>query len=208
MAAALILALSLLATDAATDKGSAGGGEPLPAGAPTDDYELTGWCFGALGEYLDIYDRVKPDLIEIDKTWGTSVKESEPYASDIAAARTELKVLAGALESAEKASPQPIATQGAAAIKKGQSIWLMVENRPRRELARAWLTWGLPDQCAATARTLAAKSSLLGKALTYNNKPDATTALAPAPSNDGPLTIQPIAPVRRAEPALTPATPS
>jgi hypothetical protein len=199
MATALLLALSLLATDA-----TATGGEPLPPGAPTDAYELTGWCFGALGEYLDIYDKVKPDLIDIDKTWGTSVKgEREPYASDIAAARAELKVLAGALEAAEKASPRPIAPQGAAAIKKGQSIWAMVEARPRRELARAWLTWGLPDQCATNARTLAAKSALLGKALTYNTKPDEATPVAAPPTTDGPI-LQPIAPVTRAAPRPAP----
>ncbi|HZZ37241.1 MAG TPA: hypothetical protein VFE03_16080 [Caulobacteraceae bacterium] len=204
MATALLLALSLLATDT-----TATGGEPLPPGAPTDSYELTGWCFGALGEYLDIYDKVKPDLIDIDKTWGTSVKESEPYASDIAAARAELKVLAGALEAAEKASPRPIAPQGAAAIKKGQSIWAIVESRPRRELARAWLTWGLPDQCATNARTLAAKSALLGKALTYNTKPDEAAPMAPPPTTDGPI-LQPIAPVTRAAPppAPTPRAPA
>src|SRR5438034_3135355 len=161
MAPALLLALSLLASTATADTG---GGEPLPPGAPTEDYELTGWCYGALGEYLDIYDKVKPDLIAIDKQWGSSVKESEPYASDIAAARAELKVLASALEAAEKASPKPIAPQGAAAIKQGQGIWAPVEMKTRRELARAWLTWGVPDKCGTTARTLAARSSVLGKA--------------------------------------------
>src|SRR5262245_46314090 len=112
MATALLLTLALLAADATPP---AGGGEPLPAGAPTDEYRLTGWWFGALGAYLEIYDVVKPDLIEIDKMWGTTVPgEREPYASDIAAARAELKVFAGALEAAEKASPKPIAQQGAA----------------------------------------------------------------------------------------------
>ena len=105
-------------------------GEPLPPGAPTAPYELSAWCYGALGEYLDIYDRVKPDLRAIDKMFGSSVKnEKEPYASDIAASRDELKVLAGAVEAAEKASPSPIQPQGAEAIKAGRAIWSPAEAK-------------------------------------------------------------------------------
>ena len=144
-------------------------GEPLPAGAPTAEYPLSAWCFGALDEYLSIYDQVKPDLRDIDRMFGSAVKnEPDPYAQDMAAARDELKVLAGAVEAAEKASPTPIATEGAKAIKQGRAIWGPAEAKTRRELARAWLSWGLPDRCDATARALTAKASLLGQALKYN----------------------------------------
>jgi len=203
MATALLLTLALLATDAAPPAA----GEPLPPGAPTDEYQLTGWCFGALGTYLEIYNVVKPDLIEIDKTWGTTVKgETEPYQSDIAAARAELKLFAGALEAAERASPRPIANQGAVAIKQGQSIWRPVQLKTRRELARAWLSWGLPDRCGVVARELTAKASLLGRALTYNtgdNAAQPNAAAAPA----GALAIQPIAPVTPAAPPQTQSQP-
>lgn len=156
-------------------------GEPLPPGAPTQPYELSAWCFGALGEYLDIYDRVKPDLRSIDKMFGSSVKnEKEPYSSDIAAARVELKVLASAVESAEKASPSPIQERGAAAIKAGRAIWAPAEGKTSRELARAWLTWGLPDRCDSTARQLAASSAVLGAALKYNSSA-ATPDVTPPP---------------------------
>ena len=101
--------------------------------------------------------------------FGSSVKnEKEPYAGDIAAARDELKVLANAVESAEKASPSPIQDRGAEAIKTGRAIWAPAETKTQRELARAWLTWGLPDKCDSTARQLAASSSVLGQALKYN----------------------------------------
>ena len=144
-------------------------GEPLPPGAPSEPYELSAWCYGALGEYLDIYTRVEPDLRAIDKMFGSSVKnEKEPYASDIAASRDELKVLAGAVEAAERASPSPIQDQGAAAIKIGRAIWAPAELKSGRELARAWLTWGLPDQCDSTARQLAAGAAVLGQALKFN----------------------------------------
>lgn len=179
---ALVLAISLMASDAAPP---AQPGEPLPAGAPQEEYPLAAWCYGALSEYLDVYDRVKPDLVTIDKMFGTSQPhEPEPYASDMAAARVELKLIGHAVQAAEQASPSAIAPQGVEAINLGRSIWRPAEMKTRRELARAWLTWGLPDRCDSNARQLAAKSALLGKALSYNN-PSATDAPAPpAPTPD------------------------
>jgi len=205
MAPALILALALLASDAPAPSAP---GEPLPPGAPTEDYALAGWCYGALGEYLQIYDKVKPDLIDIDRMFGSSVKnEKQPYASDIAAARIELTVIAGAIEAAEKASPQPIAQQGAQAIQLGQSIWRPAESKTRRELARAWLSWGLPDRCDSNARTLAAKASVLGKALSYNTAPAAPPPVAEAPAAKGPQAVAPSPPPEAAAEAPPPAHP-
>ena len=162
-------------------------GEPLPPGAPTQPYPLSAWCYGALSEYLDIYDRVQPDLRAIDKMFGSSVKnEKQPYASDIAAARDELTVLAGAVEAAEKASPSPIQEEGRASVKTGRAIWAPAEGKSERELARAWLTWGLPDKCDSTARQLSASSAVLGQALKYNagqETPAPATEAAPAPSS-------------------------
>jgi hypothetical protein len=133
-----------------------------------------------MSEYLEVYDRVKPDLRAIDKMFGSSVKnEAEPYASDMAAAREELKVLAGAVEGAEKASAQVIAPQGAQAVKMGRAIWSPAEEKTRRELARAWLSWALPDRCDSNAHELTAKSALLGKVLKYNTT-SATDAASPA----------------------------
>jgi hypothetical protein len=174
-AAAMILALSLLASDATP----APVGEPLPSGAPQRDYPLAAWCYGALSEYLDVYDRVKPDLITIDKMFGSSVPgEKVPYASDMAAARVELKVLGHAVQAAEQASPKAIAPEGVEAINLGRSIWRPAESKTRRELARAWLSWALPDRCDSNARELTSKSALLGRALNFN-APSATEAPAP-----------------------------
>jgi hypothetical protein len=172
---ALLLALTLMAADPAPQAA----GEPLPPGAPSAEYPLAAWCYGALSEYLDVYDRVKPDLVKIDKMFGTSEpKEREPYAHDMAAARVELKVLGHAVQAAEQASPQPIAPQGVEALNQGRAIWHPAEAKTSRELARAWLSWALPDRCASNARELSAKSALLGKALKYNN-PSATDAAPP-----------------------------
>ena len=186
-------AISLLAFGLALSSASlaraADEGEPLPSSAPTKPYDLAAWCYGAMSEYLDIYERVKPDLKAIDKTFGSSVKnEAEPYASDMAAAREELKVLAGAVEGAEKASAQVIAPEGEQAVKMGRAIWSPAEQKTRRELARAWLSWALPDRCDANARELATKSALLGKVLKYNTT--SATDAAP-PTADAPPAPQP-----------------
>jgi hypothetical protein len=188
-ARALALPLSLLALAVAPQRVAAQG-EPLPSGAPTQPYELAAWCYGAMSEYLTVYQRVIPDLRAIDRTFGSSVKnEAAPYAADMAAARTELKILAGAVEAAEKASPQVIAPRGVAAVKLGRSIWSPAEEKTRRELARAWLSWALPDACDSNARELTAKSALLGQVLKYN-APSATdpgaTAPTPPPPTPGP----------------------
>jgi hypothetical protein len=165
-----------------------------------------------MSEYLAIYDRVKPDLKAIDKMFGSSEpNEPQPYASDMVAARQELKVLADAVTAAEKASPNPIAQQGAAAVKLGRSIWAPAEAMTSRELARAWLSWALPDRCDTTARGLASKSALLGQALKYNTPPpDAEAAPAAAPTSE-PAGQPPVAgdstPTSPASPEAAPAAP-
>jgi hypothetical protein len=79
--------------------------------------------------------------------------------------------------------------------------------KTRRELARAWLTWGLPDRCDSNARQLAAKSALLGKALSYNN-PSATDAPAPpAPTPDTAPATAPAPTADTAKPADAAAPP-
>jgi hypothetical protein len=226
MARAWILALTLMAssamvappvasaqdaaapTPAAASGADAAGepqGEPLPPGAPTDAYELTGWCYGALAEYLEIYDQVKPDLKAIDKMFGTPVKEADPYHEDVAAYRDELKIFGNAIVATEKASPQVISGRGAQAIRAGQAIWQPAEARSRRELARAWLSWGMPDRCDSNARSLLAKSTVLGKALSFNSSGnsggaapkagDAAAAAANTGGDAGALTLAPIAPI-------------
>jgi len=159
-------------------------GEPLPADAPTQPYELAAWCYGAMDQYLYIYGQILPQLRDIDKLFGSSVKnEPEPYADDMAAAKVELGVLKNAVQSAEKASIKVISPDGARAVSLGRGIWGPAETHTRRELARAWLSWALPDRCDTNARELAAKSNLLGQALKYNG-PSATES-PPAPVNIG-----------------------
>jgi hypothetical protein len=152
----------------------------IPPGAPTDDYGLVGWCYGALGEYLTIYDDIKPDLKAIDKMFGSPVVEAEPYHDDMAEARKAEKRFAAAMEAAEKASPQPISQHGADSIAKGRGIWSVVRLKTRRNLVDAWLFWGVPDRCETTAKTLKTRATLLGQAMAVS-VPAVETAAKPAP---------------------------
>ena len=168
----------------------------VPAGAPTDDYLFVAWCYGATDEYLDIYERVKPDLKAIDKLFGSPVKEAEPYASDVADEHKALKRFAAAITAAEKASVHPIGEQGAAAMTNGRLIWRAAELLPSRKLADAWLYWGIPNRCEKTAASLKARSILMGQALAKD-----------APMPDAPPVSALTAPVK-AQPSADAASPA
>jgi hypothetical protein len=215
MILALALAAALMAADAPPARA---GGEPLPPGAPTDSYELSAWCYGALDEYLSIYQKVKPDLRDMDHMFGTPVVEEEPYHADMAAYHVELKLIGDSVTQAEKASPRPIAEDGAAAIRQGRAIWSIAETKPERDLARAWMLWALPDRCDTNARELAQRSVLFGKALNYNSarpppepapggQPSASTPVDQQLSGPGPAPTDPAAmpPAADMAPAPPPA---
>jgi hypothetical protein len=184
MIPALSLVLALMLTDApapADPPAAAARGEPLPPGAPTDSYELSAWCYGALDEYLAIYPKIIPDLKDMDRMFGTDVVEAQPYHADMDAARVELKMIADSVTDAEKASPQAISERGLASIKQGRAIWSVAEGKTRRELARAWMLWALPDRCDSNAKELTQRSVLFGRALNYNTSDATPPPAAPAP---------------------------
>src|SRR3954470_20777768 len=125
MATAFLLALALMAQDAPVStapKVSAPPPRTTPAAtAPTDDYGYVGWCYGALGGYVELYDKVMPEVTRIEKTFpgpdgfAASMKE---YPAMRDQAKKDLVVYRSAIVAAEKASPRPISEYGAAAIKK------------------------------------------------------------------------------------------
>ena len=172
----------------------------VPPTAPKDDYRFVAWCYGALDDYLQIYDRVKPDLKAIDKMFGSPVKEAEPYQDDVAEDRKALKRFAAAIEAAEKASPRPIGPEGAAAMQSGRDIWSAAKLEPSRKLADAWLFWGLPNRCDVVAKQLKVRATLMGQAFAI----EAPKVDAPAPQADpAPAAARPAA---RDAPATPPAT--
>jgi hypothetical protein len=158
----------------------------VPSGAPTDDYGFVAWCYGALGEYLSIYDVVKPDLKDIDKMFGTSVVEDQPYSADVAAERVALKRFGSAIEAAERASPTPIAAQGVADIQSGRAIWAVARLQPHRKLADAWLFWGIPKRCETTAKALKSLPALpvQARAASAPSAVETAASLPPPTIND------------------------
>lgn len=162
MATALLLALAML--------GQSPTAAPA-ATAPTDDYGYVSWCYGALGGYLDLYDKVMPEVTRIEKAFpGPDGVEAslKTYPEMRAQARSDLKLYTAAITAAEKASPRPISEYGGAAIKKGRSVWAGSDAANKARLAQVWMSWSPPGDCEKRAKTLETRSNVLGKALIYN----------------------------------------
>jgi hypothetical protein len=182
----LLMALSILAGGAATalpvnaqdaaapaDASAPAAGtetEDVPADAPTDTYGFVSWCYGALDEYLTIYNQIKPDLKDIDKTFGSPVQEDVPYASDVAEEHKALERFAAALKAAERANPSLTPT-GVTDVAKGRAIWSVAETQPTRKLADAWLFWGIPVRCETTAQALHAHPTQITQASDVGAQP-------------------------------------
>jgi hypothetical protein len=187
MATAFLLALALMAQDAPVSTAPTASAPPprtQPAAtAPTDDYGYVGWCYGALGGYVELYDKVMPEVTRIEKTFpgpdgfNAAMKE---YPAMRDQAKKDLIVYRSAIVAAEKASPRPISEYGAAAIKKGHSVWSGADQIDKARLAQVWMSWSPPGDCDTRAKTLETKSNLFGQALNYNVKKDEAPAAARA----------------------------
>ncbi|MBT9472516.1 MAG: hypothetical protein V4514_23230 [Pseudomonadota bacterium] len=169
---ALFLALALFAQDpvaaGASEPAPQAAEPPYPPGAPHDDYGLVSWCHGALTGYLDLHDRVMPEVTRIETTYrapGSSLKEDlKVYADMQKQSRQDLKLFARAMEAAERASIKPINTLGGAAVQRGRSGWAAAANLPKARVAQEWMSWSLPARCVPTATRLEKQAKLLGAA--------------------------------------------
>ena len=133
--------------------------EPFPIGAPHDDYGLVSWCYGALAGHMDLFKVVKPEL---DKLPDTNRKETAALdAEQLQAGQEYLALYKKAMEAAEKASPRPINTRGAQAVKSGANIWTPALQADPKTRMWSYLSWDLPGRCETTAERLY-EASLLG----------------------------------------------
>jgi cell division septation protein DedD len=190
MANALLLALALLAQD--------GQASQSPNAPPADEYGYVAWCYGALGGYANLYDRVMPEVTRIEKAFPgpdgvAAALKTYPELRD--QAHKDLKTFASAITAAEKASPRPISEYGGQQVKRGQAIWRGADTIDKARLAQMWMSWSPPGDCEKRAKALEIKSSILGKALNYNN------AAAAKPETPTPEA----APTTAPEPAMPPA---
>lgn len=177
-----------------------------PVGAPTDDYGLVAWCYGALGGYLDLHDQVMPEVTRIETTWrrpGSNLKEDlKVYADMEKEGRSNLKLFARAIEAAEKASLKPINARGAEAVKRGRNTWAAASTLPKARVAQEWMSWTLPAVCISTAQRLETSATLMGA--TFDPNEGAAPDESPAP-DAAPETAAPD--VAEAAPAQTPDAP-
>ena len=161
--------------------------EPVPAGAPSDDYGFVSWCSGALSGHMALYEKVKPEL---DALPDARPKDTAALDADqMKAGREYLDLYKKATDAAEKASPRPIAERGAAERQHGDAIWSMARNATDRKAAMwTYLSWELPGRCETAAERLYEKSLLSAQALgidlvggssAASNKPVTPTIGAP-----------------------------
>lgn len=172
----------------------------LPPGAPHDDYQFVSWCYGNLRGYLDLHDRVMPEVTRIETTYRPPDRklsdDLKVYADMQKAGRAQLKTFQAAMTAAEKASLKPINIVGGQAVIKGRSIWEVTPDVTPARLAQEWMSWALPARCETVAKDLQARATLLGASFKANDEaepppaPDAPAPPAPdaatAPPADAP----------------------
>jgi hypothetical protein len=174
------------AAPAPTDAAPAAEDEPpYPPGAPKDDYGLVSWCYGALAGYLDLHDKMIPEVTRIEGAFrrpgSTLAEDMKTYSDMEKVSKANMKLFARAMEAAERASLQPINTRGAAAVQKGRAGWAAAASLPTRTVAQQWMGWALPARCVPTATTLEARAKLMGTAFKVNEIPADPEPAAPAP---------------------------
>ncbi len=137
--------------------------EPVPTGAPADDYGLVEWCTGALSGHMALYKMVKPQLDELpdSKPQETATLDAE----QMKAGQEYLALYKRATDAAERASPQNIAERGAQERSKGDSIWYGAKNADAKTRMWTWLGWELPGRCETASERLYEKSLLSAQAL-------------------------------------------
>jgi hypothetical protein len=153
---------------------------------------------------MELYNQVKPELLAISKRWKTEEEDEKSYGEQQAAGKMYLAQFSRALELAEKASPRPINTQGAAAIEQGRKMWNQFDTVEKNMQAYSWMNWELPEKCPKVAVALENKALLMAPALRANlsasggpgapkaaevkkPEPDKTAAAKPAADSVGQL---------------------
>lgn len=168
---------------------------PIPPGAPSDDYRFVAWCYGALAGYLELHDEVMPEVTRIESTWrrpGSKLADDlKVYADQQRQGRIDMKRFRSAMTAAEKASVQPINTEGAAAIARGHAVWNAGPEVTTARKAQEWMSWSLPARCTATADTLEKRANLMAVSLQANAPEPAPEAQPPATGPAAPEPAQP-----------------
>jgi hypothetical protein len=133
--------------------------DPLPAGAPEDDYGLMAWCYGALAGHVELYDNVLPEVRRIETAFPEPGESVDKILAGYATQHTHGQALLVRWEKALAAEEKRGKTLGvtrADAVAKGKEVWAGSGTTDSRQLAQLWMSWGLPGRCEAVAKKLAA----------------------------------------------------
>jgi len=188
---AIALALFAQAPEAAAPQAAQPAPEDrIPTGAPRDDYQFVGWCYGALRGYLDMHDEMMPEVTRIEGQFrkpGTRLSDDlKVYADMQKDGQTKLKTFRAALTAAEKASVRPLNAVGATAVRQGRQIWNTGPDVTKARKAQEWMSWALPARCETVAASLETRAKLLGATFRVNEQsaapaePATETTAAPA----------------------------
>ena len=135
----------------------------LPAGAPTDDYGLIGWCYGALAGHMDLYKRVMPEVERIERAFpdpAVSTDEAlKDYADQHEIGAKDLDLFKSALDAADKAQSGDNGAARKASIMLGHEAWKGADSANKRTVAQLWMSWELPARCEVTAKRLMTASN-------------------------------------------------
>jgi len=135
----------------------AAGEDPFPPGAPTDDYGLVAWCYGALSRHMELRINAWPEVERIEREIpepGVPLSEVlASYDQQEKAGQAELDLYARALSLAEVAHAEGTAERGVL-VQKGRDAWKGADALDAKALAPSWMSWALPGRCGATARRI------------------------------------------------------
>jgi hypothetical protein len=134
-----------------------------PAGAPTDDYGFVAWCHGALNGHMELYEQVKPQLAELERSAAEKAHSAQLDKEQMEAGKEYLALYSRALVAAERATPTAIHDRGVQADLQGYRMWAPARNADPKNRMWAWLTWELPGRCETVAKKLEERSSLFAE---------------------------------------------
>jgi hypothetical protein len=130
-------------------------GEPIPSGAPTDDYGFVAWCSGALSEHMALRQRVWPDVERIEREFpdpATPVEQAlAGYDDQQKEGEQQLAHFSKALDIRDAKGRGGDRQTG---IEQGRQVWRGSDAADTRQLAQLWMSWALPSRCDSVARKM------------------------------------------------------
>ena len=131
--------------------------DPIPSGAPSDDYGLMGWCYGALAGHVELYKQVLPEVNRIEAAFPNPDEPIDKVMADYEkqhATGQKILLTYARVISREEAARKTHGQKRTAVIAQGRAVWAGSDKADPRQLAQLWMSWALPGRCQSTAARL------------------------------------------------------